>query len=80
MTGPVQRNHNLDTCLKLVKNADYVLLHFTDLLGSLKDRAIPVEEAKNALDEGVGFDGSSITGGVSACAKRSFTTLGKHNS
>ena len=60
----MQTNHNLDTCLKLVKNADYVLLHFTDLLGSLKGRTIPVEEAKNALDDGVGFDGSSITGGV----------------
>jgi glutamine synthetase len=76
----MQRNHNLDTCLKLVKNADYVLLHFTDLLGYLKGRTMPVEEAKNALDEGVCFGGSSITGGVSTCAKRSFTTLGKHNS
>jgi glutamine synthetase len=60
----MQTNHYLDTYLKLVKNADYVLLHFTDLLGSLKGRTIPVEEAKNALDEGVGFDGSSIVGGV----------------
>jgi glutamine synthetase len=73
-------NHNLDTCLKLVKNAAYVLLHFTDLLGSPKGRTIAMEEAKSALDEGVGFGGSSITGAVSTGAKRSFTTLGKHNS
>jgi glutamine synthetase len=47
-----------------LKNADYVLLHFTDLPGFLKGRTIPAEEAKNALEEGVGFDGSSIFGGV----------------
>jgi glutamine synthetase len=73
-------NHNLDTRLNLVKNADYVLLNFTDLLSSLKGRTIAVEEAKNALDEGVGFGSYSITGGVSTFAERSFTTLGKHNS
>ncbi|MEM3696175.1 MAG: type I glutamate--ammonia ligase [Candidatus Bathyarchaeia archaeon] len=55
---------NFDTYLKLMKNADYVLLHFTDILGALKGRTIPVEEAENALTEGIGFDGSSIMGGV----------------
>ncbi|MGC8896370.1 MAG: type I glutamate--ammonia ligase [Candidatus Bathyarchaeia archaeon] len=55
---------NLDMYLKLMKNADYVLLHFTDILGALKGRTIPVEEAENAFTEGVGFDGSSIMGGV----------------
>ena len=50
--------------LKLVKSADYALLHFTDILGFLKGRTIPVEEVENALTEGVGFDGSSIIGGV----------------
>lgn len=59
-----QAAHNFDTCLKLMNNADYILLHFTDMLGLLKGRTIPTEEAKNALLEGVGFDGSSITGGV----------------
>jgi len=56
------RNH--DTYLKLMKNADYILLHFTDMLGFFKGRTIPAEEAENALAEGVGFDGSSIIGGV----------------
>ena len=60
----LQTTQNLDTCLKLVRNADYVLLHFTDVLGCLKGRTIPAEEAKNALTEGVTFDGSSILGGV----------------
>ncbi len=55
---------NFDTYLKLMKNADYILLHFTDLLGFWKGRTIPVEEAQNALTNGVGFDGSSIVGGV----------------
>ncbi|MGB9740913.1 MAG: type I glutamate--ammonia ligase [Candidatus Bathyarchaeia archaeon] len=53
-----------DLYMKLLRNADYVLLHFTDILGYLKGRTISVEEAENALTEGVGFDGSSITGGV----------------
>jgi len=59
-----QAAHNFDTCLKLMNDADYILLHITDMLGLLKGRTIPTEEAKNALLEGVGFDGSSITGGV----------------
>jgi len=59
-----QATQNLDTCLKLMNNADYILLHFTDMLGFLKGRSIPTKEAKNALMEGVGFDGSSIIGGV----------------
>jgi len=57
-------NQNFDTNLKLMRNADYILLHFTDMLGFLKGRTIPAEEAENALKEGVGFDGSSIMGGV----------------
>jgi glutamine synthetase len=55
---------NIDTYLKLVKNADYILLHFTDTLGYLKGRTIPTEEARNALKEGVTFDGSSVLAGV----------------
>jgi glutamine synthetase len=47
-----------------MKSADYVLLHFTDMLGYLKGRTIPAEEAETTLKEGVGFDGSSIIGGV----------------
>lgn len=59
-----QGKSNLDMCLKLMDNADYILLHFTDILGLLKGRSIPAEEGEDALKEGVGFDGSSINGGV----------------
>src|SRR5581483_10018316 len=41
---------------------DYVLLWFTDLEGHLKSFAITLDELQGALDDGMGFDGSSITG------------------
>jgi glutamine synthetase len=40
----------------------FVRLWFTDILGQLKSFAIGVEELEGALSEGMGFDGSSITG------------------
>jgi glutamine synthetase len=40
----------------------FVRLWFTDILGMLKNFAIPVEELEGALGEGIGFDGSSIEG------------------
>ncbi len=51
----------------VLKKADedgvrFVRLWFTDVLGFLKSFAIPVEELDSALDEGKGFDGSSIEG------------------
>ncbi len=57
-------NHDYSTILKLMKSADFALLQFTDMPGFLRGRTIPAEEAEDALKEGVGFDGSSITGGV----------------
>ena len=56
-------DHDLETCLRLTKNADYILLHFTDALGYLKGRVIAAEEVGKALDYGVTFDGSSMIGG-----------------
>jgi len=41
------------------------VLHFVDLLGAMKGRTIPAEEAESAFRNGVGFDGSSILGYVS---------------
>src|SRR3954453_15020540 len=41
---------------------DYILLWFTDLEGHLKSFAITLDELAGALDVGMGFDGSSITG------------------
>jgi len=50
--------------LKLVKELDvkFIRLWFTDVLGFLKGFAITVEELEGALEEGMGFDGSSIEG------------------
>src|SRR5690242_19825997 len=39
-----------------------VLLWFTDLEGHLKSFSITRSELEGALDDGMGFDGSSITG------------------
>jgi glutamine synthetase len=41
---------------------EYALLWFTDLEGHLKSFAIKRDEIAGALDDGMGFDGSSITG------------------
>ena len=50
--------------MKLVKehNVRFIRLWFTDVLGFLKGFAITVNELEGALDEGMGFDGSSIEG------------------
>src|ERR1700759_821686 len=44
------------------EKVEYVLLWFTDLEGHLKSFAITLGELEGALDDGMGFDGSSITG------------------
>ena len=44
------------------KHVEYVLFWFTDLEGHLKSFAITPGEIAAALDDGMGFDGSSITG------------------
>lgn len=44
------------------KGVKYIYLWFTDILGFLKSFAITIEELDKALEEGVGFDGSSIKG------------------
>jgi glutamine synthetase len=58
----------------MTESADYVIsacrendvkfirLWFTDIVGALKSFAITVEELEKALEEGMGFDGSSIEG------------------
>src|SRR6266566_4749621 len=41
---------------------EFVLLWFTDIEGHLKSFAVTPSEIEGALDDGMGFDGSSITG------------------
>jgi len=53
-----------DEILKLVKDQDvkFIRLWFTDVLGQVKSFSITDNELKTALENGMGFDGSSITG------------------
>ena len=44
------------------QNVKFIRLWFTDILGYLKSFAITVEELEGALEDGMGFDGSSIEG------------------
>jgi glutamine synthetase len=46
------------------KKVKFVRLWFTDILGFLKSFAITIRELEGALEEGMGFDGSSIAGFV----------------
>ncbi len=50
--------------LKVVKDQDvkFIRLWFTDILGQVKSFAITNNELKGAVEKGMGFDGSSITG------------------
>ncbi len=50
--------------LKRIKDEEvqFALLWFTDLEGHLKSFAVTPSELEGALDDGMGFDGSSITG------------------
>ncbi len=50
--------------LKMAKENDvrFIRLWFTDILGVLKSFAIGIDELEGALEEGMGFDGSSIEG------------------
>jgi glutamine synthetase len=44
------------------EKVEFVLLWFTDIEGHLKSFAITPQELEDALNDGMGFDGSSITG------------------
>jgi len=55
-----QRAFVLQTCKD--QDIKFIRFWFTDILGSLKSFAITVEELEEALEEGMGFDGSSIEG------------------
>jgi glutamine synthetase len=53
-----------DDVLKIVRDHDvkFIRLWFTDIVGQLKSFAVTVSELETALENGMGFDGSSITG------------------
>ena len=58
------RSESVEYVLKKVKDdkVKFIRLWFTDIIGQLKSFAITVEELEGALEEGMGFDGSSIEG------------------
>jgi glutamine synthetase len=57
-------NGDKEYVLKMCKENDvrFVRLWFTDILGFLKGFAISIDELEGAIEEGMGFDGSSIQG------------------
>ncbi len=58
------RDEKVKMVLETVKKKDisFVKFQFTDILGILKSFAVPAPELEVAMDEGMGFDGSSIMG------------------
>ncbi len=60
----VDRPRTAQDVLALVRERDirFVRLWFTDILGRLKSFSINAQELDQAFEEGMGFDGSSITG------------------
>jgi glutamine synthetase len=59
-SDPAARKAVLDEVKK--EGVEYVLFWFTDIEGHLKSFAITPSEIEGALNDGMGFDGSSITG------------------
>ncbi len=57
---------NRDAVIASVRNEgiEIIRLWFTDILGRLKGFSLRVEDLPRALDEGIGFDGSSVEGFV----------------
>ncbi|RKY39003.1 MAG: glutamine synthetase [Candidatus Omnitrophota bacterium] len=58
------REISKEEILRIVKEEDvkFIRLWFTDILGQIKSFAITSAELEEALENGMGFDGSSITG------------------
>ncbi|MCL0078299.1 glutamine synthetase family protein [Dehalococcoidia bacterium] len=61
---PKTKEKSKEYVLRTAKEHDvkFIRLWFTDILGFLKSFAITVEELEAALEDGMGFDGSSIQG------------------
>jgi glutamine synthetase len=60
MGAEENRDYVIQTCRQ--HDVKFIRLWFTDILGFLKSFSITVEELEGALEEGMGFDGSSIEG------------------
>ncbi len=65
--GKVKRPYSDSAKQALIKKAHkedvkFVRAQFTDINGTLKSTAVTVEQFENVLEDGLGFDGSSILG------------------
>lgn len=66
MSSRMQRAANAEDVLRLAAEQDvkFIMLQLTDILGVIKNVAIPVNQLENALGGRIYFDGSSIEGFV----------------
>ena len=57
---------NVDFVLRTIEKRDirFVRLWFTDVIGNLKSFSISPSDLEEAFEEGIGFDGSSVSGFV----------------
>ena len=64
MANDKSKGNGKEYVLKMAKENDvkFIRLWFTDILGFLKSFAVTLGELETALEEGMGFDGSSIEG------------------
>jgi len=63
VTIPEPTTDNQDLLARVADDGvEFIRFWFTDVLGQLKSFAVGREELEGALEEGMGFDGSSITG------------------
>ena len=64
MPNKDKKTESKEYVLKMAKENDvrFIRMWFTDILGMLKSFAISIDELEGALEEGMGFDGSSIEG------------------
>jgi glutamine synthetase len=62
--GEEKMDKEKENVLKMAKESDvkFIRIWFADILGFLKGFAITFDELEGALEEGMGFDGSSIQG------------------
>ena len=58
------KNITKEEVIRLVKenNVKFIRLWFADITGQMKGLTITTEELKHVLEDGMGFDGSSIKG------------------
>tara|TARA_Y100000996_G_scaffold415552_1_gene411065 strand:+ start:2871 stop:4214 length:1344 start_codon:yes stop_codon:yes gene_type:complete len=64
MSSIIRNNDAIEYALREAHDNDvkFIRLWFTDILGTIKGFAITIDELENALNRGMGFDGSAIEG------------------